>query len=171
MIPEFVLPTVTLTTETSLDFPDQHSSTAWIYDPISSRATYTGRVVRTSRRVGEVSHVEVTHERIDYPVPSRLVLGVNGAWKAVEDASVRGETEATVGMATPIVRAGDVVLGPENGEKDKEPMLAEEDIIGLFRLVGDQSFVDESSVPQLVPPRVESELPLPVNDLNQLSIG
>lgn len=42
----------------------------------------------------------LSHERIDYLVPSRLVLGANGAWAKVEEASARGETEATIGMVT-----------------------------------------------------------------------
>nr|XP_027186275.1 uncharacterized protein LOC113784330 isoform X2 [Cicer arietinum] len=98
MTPKFVLPTATLTKETSLNFPDRHSPIAWIYDSISSRATYTRRVVRKSKRVGEVFLVELTHERINCHVPSGLVLGANGAWEDAKDALVRGETKATMGL-------------------------------------------------------------------------
>nr|XP_027192730.1 uncharacterized protein LOC113787768 [Cicer arietinum] len=138
MIPEFIPPTVTLTTETSLDFPDRDSPTAWVYDPISSRATYTGRVVRTSRKAGAVFFVELTREKIDYPVPSGLVLGMSGAWEDAKDSSVRVEAEAVVG-------AEDTVVGPGTGRKDKGLMPMEREIVGPSR-------------------RAESELPLPVND-------
>ncbi|XP_073223444.1 uncharacterized protein [Cicer arietinum] len=139
MIPEFIPPIVTLMTETSLDFPDRDSPTAWVYDPISRRATYTGRVVRTSRKDGEVFFVELTREKIDYPVPFALVLGMSGAWEDAKDSSVRVEAEVVVG-------AEDTVVGPGTSGKDKGQMPMEREIVGPSR-------------------RTESELPLPMNDL------
>lgn len=63
------------------------------YNPILSRATYTRRVVVTSSRASEVSHLGLTHERIDYIVTSSLVLEIGGVWTDVRDASTRSETE------------------------------------------------------------------------------
>nr|XP_012571297.2 uncharacterized protein LOC105852157 [Cicer arietinum] len=124
--------------ETFKYFSNQDSLTAWVYDPTSSKATYTGRVVRTSRKVGAVFLVKLTREKINFRVPSELVLGMSGAWEDAKNSSVRVETEANVGAEDTMVELG-------TGEKDKGPMPVEREIVGPSR-------------------RTESELPFPVND-------
>lgn len=70
----------------------------------------------TSKRVGVVFHVRLTHESIDYHVPLGLILLVSGA---CVNALARGETEAIVGVVTPTVGVVGAGFGPKDDEQDK----------------------------------------------------
>lgn len=116
--------------------------TTWLYNLISSKATYTGWVVTTSSRAGGVFHVGITRERINYFAHSDLLLGTSGAWMAAGNAIVGGETEAKVRVVTPTSRVGDTTIGSGAAEKGKGLMLEVEDIAGPFMSVEDWGFLD-----------------------------
>lgn len=97
----YILAIVTLTMETLLDFLGQYLSIACAHDPISSMTTYTGILMMIRSRVGPIFHVGLTHETIDNPVSPGLVLRVGGVRTDTKDASVGGETEATIGVVIP----------------------------------------------------------------------
>lgn len=108
----------------------------------------------TNSRVGAVFHMGITHERINYPIPSGLVLEVDGAWTNAKDASVGGEMKAKLGVVTHTALG--VLFRPRAGNKGNRSIPEIEELVGPSRLVGDQDFFDKPSIPWLVSPRASS---------------